>query len=374
MHSILPPSSASCWVECPGSVLLLLMAQSDSASPAGLEGDVVHYIGRQMITAAQSSGRSLDQMTWDTVINGVAVNKEMTDGALLYADHCVSLMRRVMVFGGDSLGVEQRVEIPNINPHCFGTPDFYLYDAKADTLHIIDLKYGYRIVEVFENWQLLCYASGVCDLLGIAPSKIRLTIVQPRAPHRDGPIRSWDVADLDPYIFRLKLSAESALGIGPMTNSGPHCRDCKVLTKCETARRAAFNAMDVIGGLHTVGGESWYELYLLERAAKIVEHRITALREEIKARLLKGERIERYMLQDTRSNKNWDIPHDQVLAIGESYGVDLSKPKTMTPTQAGAAGVPREIIDMFSSRKKTGVKLVFDDLKKARYVFGGKEK
>ena len=69
--------------------------------------------------------------------------------------------------------------------------DFYLYDQAEKTLYVTDLKYGYEIVEPFENWQALAYAAGVAALPGMVPDKVVITIVQPRAPHRRGPIRTW---------------------------------------------------------------------------------------------------------------------------------------------------------------------------------------
>ena len=55
----------------------------------------------------------------------------------------------------------------------------------GNTLYVEDLKYGYGIVEVKENWQLIGYAIGQLTRLGnlhkYCPDYISLTIHQPRA-------------------------------------------------------------------------------------------------------------------------------------------------------------------------------------------------
>jgi len=67
------------------------------------------------------------------------------------------------------------------------------YDASfiddEGNLCVEDLKYGWGIVEVRENWQLLGYAIGEVIRRGQAFDKISLKIHQPRPHHEDGETR-----------------------------------------------------------------------------------------------------------------------------------------------------------------------------------------
>ena len=70
----------------------------------------------------------------------------------------------------------------------------------GNTLYVEDLKYGYGIVEVKDNWQLIGYAIGQCqrlqNMVGWLPQYISFTIHQPRPYHEEGRVRThvitWD--------------------------------------------------------------------------------------------------------------------------------------------------------------------------------------
>ena len=363
-----------------------MMVPPKPSSNDAAEGNVVHSIARDMADGATRMGSPgrMSSAFMDTVIDGVMVTKEMTDAALLYANHVKSLMQYAKVFGGKYLGIERRVEIPHIHPTCFGTPDFWMYDKVEKSIHIVDLKYGRRVVEILENTQMLCYMSGVCSALpeGSLLNTVYLTIIQPRAPHKRGPVRTWTIPTTNSngsaaVLDRIKTSAEEAMGGSPRCVAGPYCGDCASLLTCETNRRANLSIVDLVGelGHSSTNVESlWYELYILERAQKLNKHRVEALRTEVEARIAKGDRIPRYKRQPTTSSLKWNIPHNEVVDLGNSCSVSLEVPKTRTPTQAISDGVPKEMVELFASRGKTGYKLEFDDLKEAKYIFNADQK
>jgi hypothetical protein len=377
-HSILPPSNAEQWVNCAGSVQLNMLASPKPPDPSALEGIVAADVAAEMVTGytkGQLPGR-MSSALMDTVRDGVTITKEMTDAALLYAKHVGPSMQYARVFGGPNLGIERRVEIPGIHELCFGTPDFWLYNENENILQVIDFKYGHGVVEAFENWQLISYVRGICDELRISPAKTFLTIVQPRTPHRNGPIRTWTInnpLDLNPYFDSLSTAAALAIGSNPSTATGPWCRRCPSLLVCDTARNISGCALDIIGGLTTTTTNDdslGFELELLERAEKIVKHRATALRAEVEAKIRSGTRIPNWKMEGKHSRPFWTIEHEQIVQFGQSHGIDLNVDKTMTPKQAISAGVPEALVNAFSKTEPRGVKLVHNDLKEARFVFG----
>lgn len=122
-----------------------------------------------------------------------------------------------------------------------GTGDITL--VEPDCITIADLKYGRGIVEVEDakgvpNRQLMVYLAGAVATFGPRP-KYRITILQPRAWHRDGPIRSRDVsaAEFSVFLFDLENAIEANFGNGACT-PGDHCQDyCPARSTCRALKR-----------------------------------------------------------------------------------------------------------------------------------------
>lgn len=124
-----------------------------------------------------------------------------------------------------------------------GTGDVTL--VEPDRLTIVDLKYGRGIVEVEDargvpNRQLMVYLSGAVNAFGPRDS-YRLAILQPRAWHKKGPIRTRDVspAELSVFQFDLENAIEGNYKGAPCT-TGPHCREwCAAQSSCRALARQA---------------------------------------------------------------------------------------------------------------------------------------
>src|SRR5205085_9695018 len=104
------------------------------------------------------------------------------------------------------LHVEGLIEISILHDLNWGTPDAWVYSPRSLTLDVFDFKFGHGFVSEFENWQLIGYAAGFLESLGIdghadQALRVNLHVVQPRAYHRAGPVRTWSVlaSDLRPY-------------------------------------------------------------------------------------------------------------------------------------------------------------------------------
>lgn len=97
-----------------------------------------------------------------------------------------------------------------------GTGDTVMYFPKWKLIEVADLKGGRGLVEAANNKQTRTYGLG--SLLanrGLDVEEVMTTIVQPRAPHKDGRIRSetFHVADLVEWtaelLERMKLSKQA---------------------------------------------------------------------------------------------------------------------------------------------------------------------
>ena len=128
--------------------------------------------------------------------------------------------------------VEQRVDISEYSPDCFGTADMVIVTDKV--AHVIDLKLG-RGVEVSaeENPQLMAYGLGVLEMVEMLYDieVVRLTIFQPRINNfstwdiTTEALKSWGEEILKPR------SAMALAGAGEF-QAGSWCRFCKARNQC----------------------------------------------------------------------------------------------------------------------------------------------
>lgn len=365
-HSPLAPSSAYRWVVCPGSVSLSQRYPEIEEGEAAAEGTASHWAGsEQLLGLAVHLG--------SVAPNGIVLTQEMLDGAQLWYD----------VVGGPNpeLQVEQRVAMPRIHAAAFGTPDTWRWFPADGILRVWDYKYGFGIVEAPENWQCIQYTCGILDLLGIDGRNdqvvwVEIIIIQPRAPHPDGRVRTWRVraSDLRAMFNKLAAAADEAMGSAPRTVSGTHCLHCPAAAHCETLKRSAYAAGDYLGDTTTFeldAAASAYELQLLEHLEALVSARLKARTADIESRLKRGQSVTGFALEPSYGRRTWR-DHEEVILMGDLLGVELRKPaEAITPNQAKKI-IDKDVIDAYAHTPTTGTKLVRDTrmLDKARASFG----
>ena len=208
---------------CPGSVVLSEGMPNKSSAFAD-EGTAAHALAESLLLGANASG--------DT---------DMLDNVRFYTEHVESL--------GGVRHVEQRV---HVNEHVYGTADAVVWQPEHKALHICDLKYGAGVpVEVRGNLQLKIYALATLLTFGYPASTVTATIVQPRCPHSDGPVRSvtYDVVDLLDFhadlmdgIKRVEEARCSGGRVEFQTYLKPSekgCRWCLAAPKCPALKDKA---------------------------------------------------------------------------------------------------------------------------------------
>ena len=276
--------------------------------------------------------------------------------------------------------VEGRVAIPEVHSACFGTPDAWQYHQDTRKLIVWDFKYGMRLVEEFENRQGITYAVGLHTLLtqtmGLpAPNEIEIRIVQPRGFHKEGPIRSWTFsgARLAGYANELAQGAERALSADAKLHTGAHCRDCDARFQCPAAISAGVAMFEMTMGAEPADMTPESMAFLLttvRRAADALAYLDTGLSAQIEARAKKGQGFPGWYVEGGSGAMKWTKTPEEIKALGAMMGVELLKaPEPMTPTQAVAAGIPKELIEQYSTRPKTAAKLKPVSILDARKAF-----
>lgn len=346
--------------------------QDDEDIEVREEGTACHWVAHQL-----GLGHSV---AVDTLApNGVAVTDEM----LIAAQAWIELVR---AWGTDvNTWFEQPLHCRRIHDECGGVADAIGHALMRRVIYVADLKYGFRFVDVRENWQLICYAAGVLDALGLLDTSvdIEFMIYQPRSYHRDGPVRRWRIpaTDLRPFVNQLASAAEKALGSVthavhgvPEVTLNAGCGRCAARYRCTAAQNAALGVLDEVHkatphDLPFAAAED--ELRRLQWARDVVDARITGLEGQVLHLMRKGAISKHFEFESKAGREVWkDV--EQARATAQLYGVSLDKePALITPTQAKAK-LPAFVLSKLAHRPKSALKLVPSDPEKWRRIFGRK--
>lgn len=379
-HSIIPPSSAARRVQCNASAIMELLHGNTTDTDEAKEGEASHELAALMVSAKARAGTGYpmpDKTIGKVASNGVIWDQASYDGAEMYAEYMAARMQQTATF---TPKIEQRIDIPRIHLESWGTPDCSLFDVKGKTLYLPDYKYGHRPVEVFENWQLIEYTIGLLDEItdrDLADWHIDvvMAIVQPRAPHRDGPIREWRVkaSDLRGYANILHSTEHAALGPDPATRTGPECRDCSARHVCDTLMMAGGSVMEFIDKPIPVNlgvDNLSVELILLRKACALIKARLSGLEAQAEGLIQTGTSVPGFALDQGYGRQKWTIPANEILSICDLLGIDVRKPaEAITPKQAIEKGVDESVIKFYSMTPRTSVKLVESSKTLASAVF-----
>jgi hypothetical protein len=371
-HARVMPSALHLTVNCAFSLQAQEQVPPTPETDDEAEGSAAHFVAHKVASRARTFtlGEKFEHggRTWE-------IDDEMLDGATLYAREC-SIAGRF----------EDPVSIPDVHPTlCYGTPDFWqaFMLEVLRCLKVVDYKYGYRFVEVFEHYQLIAYAAGVARLLNLpADFPVRLMIVQPRAYGVGGPVREWTLTVAELYEYCAKVIApkvEESLGPNPTATTGAHCLDCKARHACQTYRYATANLVDFSKrGVveHLNPQQMGQELRVLRDAIKRLEGRYDGLHAQAENLGRAGANIPFWQMEQKEGRRAWldNAPVPTVAGLGDLLGVNLRKPEALiTPTQAIGAGIDETIIQQYSHRPKGALKLVPINTTATRKKLGAKK-
>jgi hypothetical protein len=328
----------------------------DEKSEASIEGDLAHTMAAYYLKNIYDN--DLDDFL------SKKYTSEMREGAEFYLE----TIKRFINW--DSINAEAIVDISNIHPEMWGTPDAWGF--ANDALHVFDYKYGFTPVEAYENWQLLAYACGLIKNPH-SVTDIYLHIVQPRDYISGSKHKMWHLTahELQQYSRRLIISETLAMSPNAPLIVSDQCKYCKARYACPALQQAAFGATEVAHRSpipNLTPKELGTELKFLHDAQELLNYRVTALEAEAEHFLMSGERVDNYELKHTESRLMWNASKEDILFMGQAFGVDLKKEDVLTPTQAIKAGVPEETVLKCAERKSSS-KLSRVDLTKSKEVF-----
>lgn len=203
-------STARNWT-CSGAIALnSLNTKPERESEASAWGTACHQLSEKCFFSNRDADEFIGTVE-RTKERTVEVDDEMAETSQMYVDY---VRGRVATYNAE------HPEAPAVVVHeqhfslnalktpfdAGGTGDTVMFFPAWRLLEVVDLKGGRGVVEAADNKQLRTYGLGAMLANPGRPiEEIRVTIVQPRAPHKDGRIRSetFHVGDLIDWTTEL---------------------------------------------------------------------------------------------------------------------------------------------------------------------------
>lgn len=343
-HATWSASASERLWNCPGS-LALTQGMSDKESHAAAWGTACHEVSEKVL---RDGGACIDHLGTivETKEHRIEADEEVAETAQVYVDY---VQERA---AGKKLLIEQRFDLSSLGTpfDAGGTGDAVILDGEGGMIEVVDLKGGRGVVvEATGNKQLRTYALGAVLANPGAWKTVRVTIVQPRAPHPDGRVRSeeFHVADLIDWSLDLLEAMQRAKDAeaDPTAHlsAGDHCTFCKARATCPAlASRALAEAHTFFDnekdGALTVPPDpaslTTDQIVKVLDAADMIQNWLNAVRAHAQDQAESGVEVPGYVLVPKRATRKWvddlDV-FDLALATGREVSEFYQEPKLKSP-------------------------------------------
>lgn len=268
-HSTWSASATSRNWACPGALALGAKVPEAAESEAAGWGTACHAVSEACLSDGRDAVEWIDRRV-ATEEHDFVVDEEMAETAQTYIDYVRGRCAAYEAETGQKaeLLIERRFSLEKLDPpfDAGGTADAVIYFPLWSLLEVIDLKGGRGVVvEIHENKQTRTYGLGaVLTLPHLKVARVRSTIVQPRAQHKDGVIRfeEFDIVELMEWTSDLVavMHRSHAAGVaydnilGDVSRDawgkeflavGEHCGFCPARAICPAQEAAALDAAGV---------------------------------------------------------------------------------------------------------------------------------
>lgn len=348
-HAKFAASNAHRWLNCAAAVSLSEKMPKPPESEYAKEGTDAHAILEAILKKEKIK-------KYDSTMYMFAKSA---------ADHIHFLKAR----SKGELLIETKVDLSFIHKEAFGTLDAAVVEHFG-RLHVIDFKYGQGYaVEVKDNPQLMFYALGVANQFDYNFEDVELTIIQPRAPHTDGPIRRhvFNVAEFAIWRETFKKAIDASEKKNPKATAGPWCKWCPAAPICpaissQAMEQARIDFADIETQTKSlkaavISEENWVgpELAKTLHALNHLETWISEVRRMAFDKLSRGEKISGWKLVPARHRRIWATPNEVKIDALKNFGTRAFKTEILSPTQlekiAGKDWVAKYAISVSSGLK-----------------------
>ena len=362
-------SSLDRYMKCPGFAQMTDLMPNESG-PAAEEGTAAGELLQAMLEQ-----RSLKPSVSNAAKNGVRFDSDMY--------YYLTPIAQEILSKNVAVNCEQRIDW-NPCPGIAIRGQFDIAYIDGDTLCIEDLKYGWKIVDVKENWQLLGYAIGKLIQLNnnqmVSPNYIQFTIHQPRPHHEEGKSRVWKISldDAHAYYQKIPHIMQEIVNGSRELKTGKHCKYCPAAAnRCPAINRSLYEGIDTV--MYDFKQDDVNEqeiakqLSFLTEVANIVKIKLDAMSDLACLRMREGKVVPGYGMEEKFGDRSWksDVTPE---AIEFLTGKSIMEQVMLSPAKAEKLGVDKKLVAGLVERKFTGVKPVKKNFTAdAEKVFGRKE-
>lgn len=332
-HSLLSPSAAHRWLNCPPSARLhskLNERLGETESSFAREGTQAHALAELKL---RRENGEINQFRFDAEKKLLEpIPAEMDRATDYYVDVVLERLYAARKVCPDAqLFVEQKLDMSRWVPQCFGTSDAVI--VSDQTLEVLDFKYGKGVpVDAVGNPQARLYALGAIDAFGdlYGFKSIRETIIQPRLDAVTEETLSKD--DLLQWGESIGPAAQLAWKGQGEFNPGEHCRFCAAKAICAARATKAmsifengFDSPDVIPDENIAG---------ILKVADLAEAWLHDIRAYAYQQAMAGIKLNGFKLVRGRAPKrtwtNEDEVIDQMARAGYAKEQYTEQPKLMS--------------------------------------------
>lgn len=391
-HATWSASATARNVHCAGALALAPFAPPQKESIHSARGTACHQVSEKCLRTGKDAMDFLGTVE-KTKSQEIEIDEELANSAQAYVDYCRARIAEWQTSTVPAqFWIEEKFTLADLQPpfDAGGTGDFVIYFPATKTVEIIDLKNGMGVVDAKENPQLRTYGLGaMLKHQDLDVDTIKVTIVQPRAPHKDGRIRSetfhvselveW-TSDLLDAMKRSKIAMDeydACAGNTVLLDEWAtkwlkpgKCTFCPVEGTCPALKRGAmavaalwFDDFDQprIGNsaLETDPESLARDLDMIP----MLEDWIKARRAFAHSQAETGVEIPGYQLADKIGNRKWGDEAAVKSALTEAGLTEADihvDPKVKSPAQIEKVlGAKRKaLIEPFVTREVTGTNLV----------------
>ncbi len=353
-HAKLAPSASSRWAgPCPGSIRVGAQCP-DIESEYAAEGTAAHELAEYCLNFGENAEDAVDME-----FNGYIVDWEMANAVQVYLDEVRRLAPTDQIKHKlKLLNVEKRFHLEWVHPDIWGTNDCSVYNVMDHELTILDYKHGRGVVvEPENNSQLMIYAVGAMHALWESQTEVtrkvisvykmvdtvRLSIVQPRAEHPDGPVRTWTTTAQHLMFWAANVLRIAALETeepeAPLV-AGKHCKFCKAIAICPARVEKNLAVANVEFSNPVLPEPSQLKpehIIKVMEISKTLSNWAGQVKVYAQSQLESGFAIPGFKLVKRKANRKWTpIAYKQVpLLLGDSA---FETPKMVSPAQAEIKG------------------------------------
>lgn len=349
-HASLGASSAYRWIACPGSIGLSANVAPGESSVYAKEGTAAHELAQMCLMEGRDAVEYIDR-----VIDDFTVDEEMAEAVQVYLDAVrgaqtnASMLLVEKKFKLDKLlgGTALEGLMYGTNDACVLVPD----NSKSSKLYVFDYKHGRGVaVDVIGNPQLRYYGLGASlELAHHAITEIEIVIVQPRARHKDGPVRREVITpyELVEWSADLVDAAERTLAPGAPLVAGDHCGWCPAAGICPEVRNKSLAAAqmqfvpiaDEAGIVVPPPPETMTpeQIGRVLDMAEVVGDWVAAVKAHAHLQLDHGVKIPGWKLVPKRATRKWKHDDDTIASSLDILGLDVENiykdPQVRSPAQ-----------------------------------------